>query len=377
MKSKFKFNFTVFIGILSAISLLFFSCSKSTDEIKIGALLPLTGAGSNYGKWERQGIDMAVEEINLKGGINGRPIKILFEDIQSDPKIAVNSFKRLITSDKIPCVLAGISSAVLAMAPIADEDHVVLMNSGGISPKIPEVTGNYVFSNIVDGSIEVKTMANYIFDSLGLKTISIFCLNSAAGTDAKDVFVKEYQSKGGIVKDIEYHDLNANDFRTQLLNLKNAGAEAIYLASFTKESALILKQAQEIGLKSKWFSYAPFEGQDILTVAKDAAEGLIYTSQAFDPNSSDPKVRTFEENYFKKYGEYAEIYAATFYDGVYLLAKAMEISGYTGQDIQSGLRKITEFDGVTGKMVFDSRQVAKKQIIFKIVKDGKFQIYKK
>lgn len=319
---------------------------------------------------------MAVEEINSAGGINGKRLKILYEDIQSNPQIAVTALRKLISLNKIISAVAGISSAVLAMAPVADELNIVLMNSGGISPKIPQVTGNFVFSNIVDGSIEVKTMASFVFDTLGIKSIAVFCINSAAGIDAKDVFVQQFEQKGGKVFIVETHDPGETDYRTQLTKLKNANPPAIYLASFTQESALILKQAAELGIKTQWFSYAPFEGSDIITIAGKTAEGVIYTSQAFDPNSEDHRIKSFQEKYFKKYGEYAEIYAATFYDGIYLIAEAAKLAvSESGTQIRDGLRKPHGFEGVTGKMIFDSRQVAQKSIIFKIIKDGKFQVY--
>lgn len=351
------------------------ACSKTEEVVSIGALLPLTGPGANYGVWERQGIDLAVEEINADGGVNGKKLKIIYEDVQSNPQIAVSAFKKLLAEGQIQAAVAGISSVVLALAPIADSSGIVLVNCGGISPRIPEVTGNYVYSNIVDGSVEVKAMADFAVNRLKFSTIGVLYINSAAGVDAKDVFAREYESKGGKVVTAEAHEPGATDFRTQLTKLQAAGPQAVYLASFTKESALILKQAKELGFRTQWLSYAPFEGEDIFTVAGSAAEEVIYTSQAFDPLSADPRIRGFQEKYRKKYGTTAEIYAATFYDGIYMLADSMRRMGTKGTQIREGLRTIGGFQGVTGEIRFDARQVVSKPIVFKVVREGRFQMY--
>lgn len=361
--------------ILSLVFILFFNnCNPTKEQVEIGALLPLSGPGANYGKWEKQGIDLAVEEINGAGGIDGKDLVIVYEDIMSDPQKAVSAYNKLISVNKISSSVAGISSVVLALAPIADNNKTVLMNCGGISPRIPEVTGNYVFSNIVDGSLEVTKMAEYIHDSLKINRVSLFTINSAAGIDAKNTFQKVFEKLGGEILSTEFHDPGASDFKSQILKLKSTKPEAVYLTSFTKESAIILKQAKELDFNTRWFSYAPFEGDEILNIAGSAAEGVIYTSQAFDPHSNDPRVKSYQEKYYKKYGEYSEIYAATFYDGIYMISEAMKNSGLTGTEIRDGLRRLQDFSGVTGKIKFDSRQVAVKPIIFKIVKNGSFQI---
>jgi len=367
----------IFAVILILLSLASFACKPKTGEpkvIKIGAILPLSGAGANYGKWEKQGVDLAVEEINQSGGINGKKLEIIYEDSKSLPKDAVSAMNKLASVDKVPAVIAGISSVVLACAPVADQSKVVLLNSGGVSPKI-RGSGQYVFSNIGDGSVEVKVMAEYAYNNLKAKRVGVLYINAAAGTDSRDVFVKRFEALGGEIVSVEGHDQGATDFRAQLTKLRDSHPDAIYLASFTKESALILKQAKEMAIKTQWLSYAPFEGQDIITIAGDAADGVIYTSPAFDPNSSDETMRVFQEKYEARYGIKSELYAATFYDGIKLLATAIEKGGYSSNGIKDALEKIRNYPGVSGATTFDNERAVAKPVILKIVQHGQFVRY--
>lgn len=353
------------------------SCAqKEPATYKIGAILPLSGSGANYGKWEKQGIDLAVEEINQAGGINGKKLEIIFEDSKSLPKDGVSAMNKLATVDKVPVAIAGISSVVLACAPVADQYKVVLLNSGGISPKI-RGAGEYVFSNIGDGAVEVKVMAEYAYNYLKFKKLAVLYINAAAGTDSRDIFIKHFKGLGGEIVAVEGHEQGATDFRAQLTKLRDAKPEAIYLASFTKESALILKQANEMRIKTQWLSYAPFQGQDILTIAGKTADGVIYTSPAFDPNSTDEKMREFQSKYESKYGIKSELYAATFYDGIKLIAEAIKKGGYNSEGIKRALIEVKDYHGVSGVTTFDADRAVSKPVILKTIKDGQFIIYSK
>ena len=358
-------------------ALLISGCIKKEPETyKVGAILPLSGSGANYGKWEKQGVDLAVDEINQAGGINGKKIEIIFEDSKSLPKDGVSAMNKLSSVDKVPVAIAGISSVVLACAPVADQYKVVLLNSGGVSPKI-RGAGQYVFSNIGDGAIEVKVTAEYAYNNLKFKKVAVLNINAAAGTDSRDIFIKHFKSLGGEIVAEEGHDQGATDFRAQLTKIRDSKPDAIYLASFTKESALILKQASEMRIKTQWLSYAPFQGQDIITIAGNAAEGIIYTSPAFDPNSTDEKMKEFQNKYESKYGVESELYAATFYDGIKLIAEAIKNGGYNSEGIRKALQEIKDYPGVSGLTTFDADRAVSKPVILKTIKNGQFVLYSK
>jgi branched-chain amino acid transport system substrate-binding protein len=137
----------VVLCTLALVTLLFTpGCSKKSEpnEIKIGAILPLTGTSAQYGKWIQEALELGKEEINSKGGINGKSLVIVYEDDQADPKIAANAMQKLITLDKVPLVYGSwASSCVLAQAPIAESTKIVLIGEA-ISPKIRDA-GDYTF----------------------------------------------------------------------------------------------------------------------------------------------------------------------------------------------------------------------------------------
>ena len=157
------------------IGLVLFLCSTtscrdhSSQSVRIGALLPLSGSGSNYGRSLRQGLEIAKGEINANGGINGKQLEIIYEDSQGDPKVAISGFEKLSSFDHVPVVIGSISSVVLALAPTADREHVVLINSSAMSPKICTEATDYLFSFMVSGSDEARFMASTYVNAQILK----------------------------------------------------------------------------------------------------------------------------------------------------------------------------------------------------------------
>ncbi|MCH7826561.1 MAG: ABC transporter substrate-binding protein [Bacteroidetes bacterium] len=361
----FGFIFLLLVGIL-----FFNSCENSKKEtLKIGGLLPMTGAGSLYGQFAKEGMQIAVDEINSEGGINGQQIEIVIEDNQSNANSGVSAFQSLIQKG-VKVALTEFSPVVVACSPIANQTKTILLNCGAQSPKIRD-GGPYVFSIIIDANVEAENMAKFLFDSLKISNVGTYVINTETGINTEKVFSKAYQELGGRILLREVHEQSATDFRSTLSKLKNKYPKAVYLVSLVKESAQILKQSYEIGFKTQWLSYASFQGPDILAVGK-AAEGVIYSYPLFD--TSSVKAKNFRKKYFQKYSREPEVYASTFYDGINIISAAFASGKFNGEDIQHYLKKIS-FDGVTGKTEFKEGNWVDKPVDFRTVKNGKFVKY--
>jgi branched-chain amino acid transport system substrate-binding protein len=360
----------VVVGVLIVV-LAVTQTKKESVQMKIGALLALTGSGANYGKSLQQGIELAREEINQKGGINGIPLSIIYEDSQGDAKTGINAFNKLVSINKVPVVIGSISSVILSVAPIADEKQVILLNSSAISPKICDQAKDFLFSIMVSGAQEARFMAQDYVKQYKNKPIAVLYSNNSSGIDTRDTFVRELKSVGGQIAIEEAYELGATDFKTQLAKLRNSKAKFGYLIAFSsREFAAILKQSKEMALGIQWYSYSGFETKETLEFASNAAEGVIYSYP--DYSSQKDLMENFQKKYQERYGSWADIYTVTSYDGVNMLAKIISTYGTTPPQIQNGLRQAGAYKGIFGDIQFHDNQCVTKLLIWKTVKNGQY-----
>jgi branched-chain amino acid transport system substrate-binding protein len=373
MKRATKLRQVAAVGIL-LMSLPACRSGKKTEEantVRIGALLALTGSGANYGKSLRQGIEIAKEEINHAGGINGKSLEVLYEDSQGDAKTGVAGFEKLATVDDVPIVIGSISSVILAVAPIADHRQVVIVNSSAISPKICEQATNFLFSLMVSGADEARFMARQFVKDHSSEPIAVLFSNNSSGIDTRDTFVKELSSAGGMLGHAEGYELNATDFRAQLAKIKNSKVKYGYLIAFSSaEFAGVLKQSKEMNLGIEWYSYSGFETKETLALAEGAAEGVIYSYPNYLPQAA--QMESFQRNYQEKYGSWADIYTVTSYDALKLVAQTMAKYGTKAAQIREGLRKPGAYSGVFGDLRFGDKQCIQQNLTWKIVRNGTY-----
>ena len=367
----------VFVVLLIVFAGWQYSQQKNTDEkasVSIGALLPLTGSGANYGKSLMQGIDLAVKDINSKGGINGLPLKVVYEDSKTDPKVGISAFNKLVAIDKVPLVIGSISSVILAVQPIADDKQVVLLNSSAISPNICKKADNFLFSTMVNGAAEAGFMAKKIANKYPAAKVAVFYSNNSSGNDTKDAFAEILKTSGGNIGISQSYELNSVDFKAQLNNIKESKAKIGYLIAFSSnEFANILIQSKEMGLDIQWYSYSGIETKETLELAKNAAEGVIYSYPTY--SQSDSLMDNFQIKYNNAYHTWPDIYTATSYDAVNLISEVIKNNGSLALDIQKGLRNIHSFKGIFGEIRFGKKQCVVKPLMWKIIKNGKYQVY--
>ncbi|MCX5638853.1 MAG: ABC transporter substrate-binding protein, partial [Planctomycetota bacterium] len=255
----------VLIVIALAIVLTLTQTKEELKEIKIGAILPLTGNNARYGIWIQEALELAKDDINSEGGINGKKLKIIYEDDQADPKLAANAMQKLATVDRVPVVFGSwASSSVLSQAPIAEKTHTVLMGEA-ISPKIRDA-GDYVFRIQPDARYYIRELVPFMCNKTEVRKISIFYVNNDFGSDQAKVFETEFKEAGGQVLSVDAFEQGATDFKTELIKIQSKAPEAIFCPAYA-EIAIILKQARELGMKQQFFASVPFENPDILKAA--------------------------------------------------------------------------------------------------------------
>lgn len=374
-------NKKIWIGIVAIllIAVVVFVMQKGGqpqhEEIKIGAILPMTGSGAQYGEEVRRGMEIAIGEINDAGGVKSVPLALCLEDSATDPKTATLAFEKLTAIKRIQVIVTEVSGVVMALAPKANDKKVILFNVGAQNPKIREA-GPYVFSNINDASVESKLLAEFTFKNLNAKKAAVLYADVAYGEGARSIFSNEFRRLGGtIVSEVSFRE-DALDFRAQIGEVRGAKPEVVYLPGHTKDMAKILKQAYELGFKPQWLSYTAFEGEDVIRIAGKGAEGVIYTSMSLDYESASPITKGFIEKFRSRYSSEPGIYSTTGYDAVLMTNEAIKSIGNDATKIRKFFLSMPAFEGASGVTEFLPNGAVEKPLIFKTVRNGKFVVYR-
>jgi branched-chain amino acid transport system substrate-binding protein len=357
-------------AIFMAVAIFGLNC-QTQQGIKIGVLLPLTGNAANLGNSARRGIELAVDEINGEGGINSKKVTVYYVDDQDDPAQAAAAMTKLIKEQKVPSVIGSISSFVtIAIAPIADQNKVVLLSPASEDPKISGL-GDYLFRNCYTEDYEAKQMARFIGTDIKAKKIGIMYVNTNYGAELAQAFTDNFTKLGGKVVDAEIFDSGATDFQAQLNNIKKLKPDGEYIIGF-RRLGMLLAQAKALGLSGPFYSSMTFEDSTIIKTAGKAANGVIYTYPAYNPASKDEQVVDFVNFFQKKYDMIPDIYAANSYDAMKILALAIQQAGTKAEKIKEALYTMKDYPGVTGLTSFDLNGDAVKPVAIKQVVNGKF-----
>jgi len=364
--------------IVFAIMVCVIGCGKKVeDTIYTGAIIPLTGDNAEYGKALKNGMDIALSQINKDWLDKHKSLRIVYEDSKADPLVGVSAFKKLVEINKTPMVIGGMFSSVsLAIAPIAQTAKVVTLSPTSSSVDLTNA-GQWFFRIYPSDTYDGKFLADFTHRKLNAKKVAILYLQLSSTTAIAKVFESEFTSLGGDVLLSEGHLKGTTDFRSTLTKLKGIGADIVFIPGYLNEMALILKQAKELGLDTQFVSISTFNDSKIIELAGDAAENVIFSTPSYDPSSSAKLTRTFVELYRNKYGDIPNIWAGYGYDVVRVAAKAIEMSNNKNDSnaIREALSLIADYPGVTGMVTFDLNGDVKKELDVLVVKNRKFVSY--
>jgi len=349
---------------------------QAARTIKIGAIFPITGPLATFGTSCANGAKMAIEEVNLRGGVLGSKIELLIEDDQYKPEEAANAAKKLIERDKVVALIAEVTSSItLVVAPIAQQSKIVLLTPTATNPKVTQV-GDYIFRACFIDDFQGEVMANFVYKNLKLKTAAILtAVTSDYSKGLAQFFKQKYTALGGKIVAEESYSEGDSDFRAQLTKIKAAKPEFVYVPGYYADVGPILLQARELGIT------VPFGGGDgwdspvLLQTAGKAAEGCFFSNH-YSPDSKELVVQTFVKNYQKKYGTTPDALAALAYDAAKLLVDAINRAGSTDSSkIRDALAATKGFRGVTGVITFDANRNPVKSAVIIEIKGGK-QVYR-
>jgi len=289
----------------------------------IGVSLPQTGPKALVGRNFKQGVELAVNEINAAGGVLGKPLEVVFEDDQGDnPNGAINAVNKLMQVNKVP-VMIGPHYSVTQMATQKTYcNGKVVSITGGTSVAITHSGCNYVIRTRSDDDVQAKALIDYAQKELktGEKT-AVFYANDDFGKSGQARVVAQMATLGLKPVAVESHNPSDKDYSAQLAKLQKSGAELVILWAHDTDAALILRQAKQFGLPFK-FAGAVLSEEAFLKLAGSAAEGSMSASY-FVPTDPNPAVQAFVKKYEAKYKMAPDVWSATYYDATILAAKAI------------------------------------------------------
>lgn len=338
-------------------------------EIKIGAILPLTGDAQRIGNMKKDGADLAIDIINNKGGINGKKVVIIYEDSQNDPTKGIAAFKKLTEIDNVSVIMSAMSGVSMALVPIAGQKQVVLFANVGH----PQVTGqnDWVFRNFPTAEQEAIEMVKFINQKLKIKKVAILYPNDDWGLSGHDAFKKEFLMQGGQIVAEESYEKTDTDFKVQLAKIKTKNPEALYFTGFGNALGIIAKQGVEMGVRCKYISTTGFNDKAIITLSGNASEGVYFTTPAFNADSKDTVVSNFVNLFENKYGRKPAFDEALQFDTVVLILKAiLNSDNVDNVKIRKTISNTDNYQGVCGATVITAKGDLVTPLVIKVIKNG-------
>jgi branched-chain amino acid transport system substrate-binding protein len=340
-----------------------------STEHRIGAIVFLTGPQAALGTEVRNAVSLAQEEVNAKGGINGKRINVLFEDSKDSPRDAIAAFNRLETQN-VPVVLVTGDVVSLNLAPIIADRKIPMVATIAAGPEIPQKSG-WLFRVFIQATRQADTIANYAATNLGIKSAAVLAINNEFGNATSSTFKSTFEKLGGKVTGVETYDVADRDVRTQITKLKGTNPQAIYITGFGDGYGACIKQVRELKFTGNMLSDATLSTPFFQQQTAPADEGAYYTSTFYDENSQESPAREFIASYRAKYKVDPSFFAAFGYDSFGLIVTALERSDGTPQGIRDALAGIRDYQGVIGKFSFLQDGDSDFPLVVKKIENGK------
>jgi branched-chain amino acid transport system substrate-binding protein len=343
--------------------------------IRVGQYASLTGKEASFGQASHRGVALAVDELNDHGGILGREIEFLVEDIQSKPGESSTAVKKLIARDGVVAVLGGNASTnSLEAAPVCQAAHVPMIAISSTNPKVTAM-GSYIFRACFIDSFQGAVLAKFSRDTLHAQRVALLTSVSAPySVGLSRVFRERFTAAGGEIVAEQKYTEGDKDFRAQLTAIKALAPDAIAATGYYTEAALICRQARELGLNLPIIGGDGWEAPQLIYLGGTAVEGTYYSTH-YSAESPAPEVQAFIRKFKARYdGETPDAVAALGYDAMMLLADAITRAGTTdGPKVRDALAATKNFPGVTGRTTIDPDRNTSKPAIIVTVKEGRVQ----
>ena len=377
MKRRTRF---VVLCLFSAAALMaLFSCSgapsnSTSTDLVIGEFGSLTGTTATFGISTKNGIDMAVDEINKSGGLLGKKVRVIVEDDQGKPEEAQTVVTKLITKDQVMAVLGEVaSSRTMAAAPVAQQNGIPLISPSSTNPKVT-ATGDYIFRVCFIDPFQGLVMAKFATNTLKVKNVAILRdIKNDYSVGLADVFADNFKKMGGNITSNESYSEGDTDFSAQLTAIKAKNPQAVFLPGYYTEVGLVVRQAKKLGLTVPFMGGDGWDSPKLIEIGGEALNGSYYSNHfsVADPN---PTIQKFVSDYKTRYGATPDALAGLGFDSAGVLFDAIKRANSSdGAKVRDAIAATKDYAGVTGRITLDKDRNAVKPAVVLQVKDGKLE----
>lgn len=339
------------------------AASASAQEIKIGALLAMSGTQAALGEIMANGARLAVEHANADRVLQGK-LSLVIEDSQGAPQLGVIGMNKLINVEKVPYVLSSYTGVAKAIAPIGQRSKVVAINGGGVGPDLAEL-GPYFWNVIPLANFEVKAFVPYLVKERGLKRVALVYLDDPLGHGIRKEFEATLPGVGGELVAALSVPVAQQQFAGVAARVREVKPDVVYIASYGAQQVSAIKQLRDNGVTQPLASYGAFSIPDILSLPE--ARGALFTTQLIDWASSDPVTKRFIDDFKARHGNMPGVYHTNYYNMVrlfVLLAHELQKQGkpITGENLLAQRMAGKTFELAGSKVSFEANGTVKAPI---------------
>jgi len=354
------------------------NCEDPGGAIKVGVYGDLTGQTSSFGQSTKNGSQMAADEINAAGGINGRQIQLVIEDDQGEPGKAATVVGKLVNQDQVRALIGEVASSnSLAAAPTAQEAKVPMISPSSTNPKVTQI-GDYIFRVCFIDPFQGEVMAKFAANTLKAKRAAIlFDSNSDYSKGLIQFFKQSFVDKlGGTIVAEQAYAQRDRDFTGQLTQIRSANPDVIYVPGYYQEVGVISKQAKQLGINAPLLGGDGWDSPQLWDLGGEALNGN-YISNHYSVDDPSPVIQDFVKRYKAKYNGIApDALAALAYDAMMVLADSIKRAGGTEcTKLRDAIAQTANFKGITGVISLNADRNAVKPAVVLELRDHKF-VYK-
>jgi branched-chain amino acid transport system substrate-binding protein len=364
------------IPLCLAVLLVLTSCNGgggSSDEILIGEYGSLTGDKATFGISTKNGIDMAVDEINAAGGVLGKKVRVIVEDDQGLPAEAQTVVTKLITKDKVVAILGEVaSSSSKAAAPTAQQNMIPMISPSSTDPEVTQ-KGDYIFRVCFIDPFQGFVMAKFASSTLKFTKVAVLRdIKNDYSVGLANVFVENFKKMGGTIVADQSYSAGDTDFNAQLTGIKATNPQAIFVPGYYTEVGLIARQAKKQGMKVPLLGGDGWDSPKLTEIGGKDLDGAFFSNHSSMDDPS-PAIQKFAAGYKMRYNVASDALAGLGYDSAMVLFEAIKRAGSTeGPKLRDAIAQTKDHAGVTGKITIDADRNANKPAVVLEIKDGKF-----
>jgi branched-chain amino acid transport system substrate-binding protein len=353
------------------------------EPLKVGALLSVTGPAAFLGAPEARTLEMLVEELNAKGGVDGRAVQLVVKDTGGNPEKAISFAKQLVEEDGVFAIIGPATSGEsIAVKQIANDAKVLLLSCAAAevitTPVLP-----YVFKVAPKDSYAAEMIFRQM-KKMGVKRIGLLSSNTGFGKAGKEQVEKLAPAAGIEIAASEVYDKAATDLTAEVTKLKAANVQALLNWSIEPAQAIVIKNARQIGMKVPIFQSHGFANVQYAKAAGAAADGVMFPASrivvAESLAASDkqkPVVAAYKQGYERRYKEDVSTFGGHAHDALGILARAVAEGGLDREKVRSAVENMKGYVGTAGVFNFspsDHNGLAIDAFEMLTVKDGKFVV---